>query len=346
LASLWHVKALNILVADLVVAGPETTISLFWQLLSEHITVDAIEEPGRYLGRDHIVFEFNGGRRVHMSMCDYAVSAYELYEKQFGPLKIYDTPFLSEAALTTQGHEDPGQLAGSAAQLLMKLLWLARLSRPDLSFAVTSLASHISRWTRNHDYMLYRLLGYVKGSVSLGVLGTVSGTEAIPRLNLFADADLAGDPLTMKSHSGHFVLIEDDEGTSFPILWGAKKQACVSRSTTEAEIVSAALLVFDDGIPIKTVMELVLGHEVEAVLREDNNAVLVILQNGYSPKLRSLNRTHRISVAALSEALDQGLIKALHTTSKDQRADVFTKALGRTPFLEARNQILVTSKPQ
>ena len=123
--------------------------------------------------------------------------------------------------------------------------------------------------------MLYRLLGYVKGSVSLGVLGTVSGTEAIPRLNLFADADLAGDPLTMKSHSGHFVLIEDDEGTSFPILWGAKKLACVSRSTTEAEIVSAALLVFDDGIPIKTVMELVLGHEVEAVLREDNNAVLL-----------------------------------------------------------------------
>lgn len=49
----------------------------------------------------------------------------------------------------------------------------------------------------------------------------------------------------------------------------------MSRSTTEAEIVSAALLVFDDGIPIKTVMELVLGHEVEAVLREDNNAVLL-----------------------------------------------------------------------
>jgi len=103
----------------------------------------------------------------------------------------------------------------------MKLLWLARLSRPDLSFAATSLASHISRWTRNHDYMLYRLLGYVKGSVSLG-LGTVSGTEAIPRLNLFADADLAGDPLTMKSHSGHFVLIEDDEGTSFPIFGGLR----------------------------------------------------------------------------------------------------------------------------
>ena len=111
--SLWHVKALNILVADLVVAGPETTISLFWPLLSEHIIVDAKEEPGRYLGRDHIMFEFNGGRRVHMSMCDYAVSAYELYEKQFGPLKIYDTPFLSEAALTTQGPRIQGNWQGA-----------------------------------------------------------------------------------------------------------------------------------------------------------------------------------------------------------------------------------------
>ena len=349
--SLWYIQSLQVLVAayvdDIVVSGPQQSVPIFWQMLSQHITVDTIEEPGRYLGRDHLIVDFGTGRHVYMSMCDYAVSAVQLYEDQFHQkLKVYDTPFVSEAALPPQGYEEAGQLAGKAAQLLMKLLWLARLSRPDLSFAITSLASHIAKWTRNHDLMLYRLLGYVKGSVDLGILGTVSAHQSIPRLDLYADADLAGDPMTMKSHSGHFVIIQDDHGTSFPIYWGAKKQSCVSRSTTEAEIVSASVLVFDEGIPIKTVMELVLGEPVVTTLREDNSADIMILQNGYSPKLKSLNRTHKISVAALAEAVDQGLILAVQTPTKEQKGDIFTKALSRPQFLEARSQILVTSKPQ
>ena len=349
--SLWHIKSLNVLVAayvdDLVVAGPQESVPVFWELLSQFIMVDTIEAPGRYLGRDHLIFELGGGRQVFMSMCDYAVTAYRLYEEQFGKtLKVYDTPFVTEAALTPQGYEEPGQLAGKAAQLLMKLLWLARLSRPDISFAITSLASHIAKWTRNHDLMLFRLLGYVKGSVDLGLLGKVSASCSVPRLDLFADADLAGDPLTMKSHSGHLILLQDDQGTVFPLYWAAKKQACVSRSTTEAEIVSASILVFDEGIPIQSVLTLVLGETIPTFLREDNQAAVTIMMSGYSQKLRALNRTHRTSVAALAEAIQHGHFEVVHTGTKDQLADIFTKALGRQLFLTARDRLLVVTNPQ
>ncbi|CAL1164086.1 unnamed protein product [Cladocopium goreaui] len=44
-----------------------------------------------------------------------------------------------------KGYESQGQLAGHAASLLMKLLWLSRLSRPDLSFAITSLGFTVTR---------------------------------------------------------------------------------------------------------------------------------------------------------------------------------------------------------
>ena len=41
-------------------AGPKESVSTFWQMLSQYITVDAIEERGRYLGRDHLIFAFGG----------------------------------------------------------------------------------------------------------------------------------------------------------------------------------------------------------------------------------------------------------------------------------------------
>lgn len=59
--------------------------------------------------------------------------------------------------------------------------------------------------------MLVRLLGYVKGTVKYGLCGSVSNTSVVPRLHLYADADLAGDVMTMRSHSGHFIVLQDEE---------------------------------------------------------------------------------------------------------------------------------------
>ena len=349
--SLWYIKEWDTLVAayvdDIVVAGSVHSVAKFWEQIQKHITIDAVTEPGRYLGRDHVIFEFNNGRRVLMSMADYAMSAFKLYEDQFGQvLRTYETPFVSEAVLTPDGYEKPGQLASNAAQLLMKLLWLARLSRPDISYAITILAGVISKWTLNHDIMLYRLLGYVKHTFQMGLYGQVSTQTEIPRLHLFCDADLAGDPLSMKSHSGIFVVLQCESGTFFPLSWSAKKQTAVSRSTTEAEIVAANEIVFNEGIPVATVLELILGSEVETILQEDDSAVSVILKTGYSPKLRSLNRTHRISVAALSDAIQQRLIQVRQTLTEDQLADIFTKAMPRLKFLSAREAIGVNDPPK
>ena len=114
-------------------------------MLEGHVQVESVEEPGRYLGREHVVFHYQGVKKIHMAMTDYAITAYKLYEDQFNKeLKVYDTPYVTEAALTAEGYEETGQLAGHAAQLLMKLLWLSRLSRPDLSFAITYSIQHIT----------------------------------------------------------------------------------------------------------------------------------------------------------------------------------------------------------
>ena len=239
-----------------------------------------------------------------MSMAYYAKSASEMYEQEFGLLKIQETPFVSDSVLTTEGYETQGHLAGKAASLLMKFLWLARLSRPDLSYAIVSLAGSIARWSRNNDVQLKRLLGYVKGTYSLGLWGVVQHTAILPTLKVYCDADLAGDPVTCKSHSGIYVVTEFEDGSVFPLSWTSKR---VVRSTTEAELASANEGIFQDAIPIKALLEAIQEVEVPTFPMEDNTSCIAIIQAGYSPKLRSMPRTHRISVAALSEALENQL---------------------------------------
>ena len=48
--------------------------------------------------------------------------------------------------------------------------------------------------------------------MDLSVLGTVSASPLTPKLDPYTDADLACDPMTMKSYSGNFILINDKDG--------------------------------------------------------------------------------------------------------------------------------------
>ena len=345
--SVWWFKDWEVLVAtyvdDVIAAGPEQGVAKFWETVRSHVSFDDVTVPGTYLGRDHLVVELNKGKKVFMSMPDYARSSYEMYESEFGALKPCETPFVSESLLTTEGYESQGQLAGHAASLLMKLLWLSRLSRPDLSFAITSLAGAICKWSRNHDIQLKRLLGYVKQTCDFGLWGHVPGYHP-PTLRVYCDADLAGDPLTCKSHTGILVVLDFQGEATFPVSWCSKRQTAVARSTTEAELASANEAVFQECLPIKTILEEILKTTIETVVHEDNTATIQVIAAGYSPKLRSMNRTHRISVAALSEAVERNLIKVEHIESKQQLADLLTKALNKQVFLHLRN--LVGLKPR
>ena len=131
---------------------------------------------------------------------------------------------------------------------------------------------------------------------------------------------------------------------TFPVSWCSKRQTAVARSTTEAELASANEAVFQECLPIKTILEEILKTTIETVVHEDNTATIQVIAAGYSPKLRSMNRTHRISVAALSEAVERNLIKVEHIESKQQLADLLTKALNKQVFLHLRN--LVGLKPR
>ena len=68
---------------------------------------------------------------------------------------------------------EPGKLASSAASVLMKCLYVARMCRFDLLRAVQGLARFMTKWTVRQDQELHQLMSYIHHSKSLKMIGWV-----------------------------------------------------------------------------------------------------------------------------------------------------------------------------
>lgn len=77
-----------------------------------------------------------------------------------------------------------------------------------------------------------RILRYISGSIKLGLVISSSRSSTV---SAFSDADWAANPDDRRSTGGFAVFF----GSNL-ISWSARKQATVSRSSTEAEYKSLA----------------------------------------------------------------------------------------------------------
>ena len=84
------------------------------------------------------------------------------------------TPHIPESSLTEEDLTQSGELDKDASRILMRLLWLSRLTRPDLAFIVTRLAGRVTAWTRFEDRQLHRCVSYLNSSTEVVLTGSVS----------------------------------------------------------------------------------------------------------------------------------------------------------------------------
>ena len=268
------------------------------------------------------------GKMVLFGMTDYVQQAVEHYKRLSGitSLKPARTPYCPENSLKPQDEEHPGALQPHACSILMKDLWAARLSRPDLSRAVCRLASRVTKWTRNDDRKVQRLMEYMNSTVDYKLKGYVGDSTDDLELWLFVDADLAGDTEDARSTSGGFLVIVGPS-TWFPITWIHNKQTATSRSTTEAEGISLGTALVNEAYPVWDLLELILGRTVVLRVKEDNQATIKIFKKGYSQKLAHVKRTHKINLGTIYEAISDHSVQLEYVESGKQVADVFTKDL-------------------
>ena len=193
------------------------------------------------------------------SFLESCVDAYcELAKVKKDQLPNVATPF-TEAGIarpTLDDKETPGRLQPIASKVLMKILFAARMARPDLLRAtqsLDSLASRATKWSAECDIALHRLVSFVHSSTEVFMEGFVGDSFDDCQLWLFADADHAGE-FNSKSTSGCAMFLVGPD-TYFPLNAFSKKQTVVANSSTEAEVVSANHALRAAGIPMLALME-------------------------------------------------------------------------------------------
>ena len=168
-----------------------------------------------------------------------------------------------------------------------------------------------------------RLLRYLKGCPGRGLL--FRRDSEVHHLG-FSDADWAGCPDTRRSVTVYCFFL----GSSL-ISWKTKKQATVSRSSSEAEYRALASATCELQWLVYLLRDLRLSHNRPPVLYCDNQSALHIAAN---PVFHERTKHLDIDCHIVREKSQSGLMKLLPISSSMQIADIFTKAL---PLPSLRN---------
>jgi hypothetical protein len=210
-------------------------------------------------------------------------------------------------------------------KVIGKTLYGARYARPDLLRACQHLTLFFTTWTPRCDKKLFRLMCYLRGSLSFRLIGWVGDIPRDVDPHLFTDADFAGCQSTSRSTSDVHLAVRGPRAC-FPLAGISKRQGCVSHSTPESEIVAGDFGLRVEGLPALDLWIVLLSRPATCFFHEDNQAMIQVCMSGRNPTMRHLLRTHRVSVNALHEMVPRDDVVLLYEESHRQAADIYTKA--------------------
>ena len=212
-------------------------------------------------------------------------------------------------------------------RLIGRLIYLT-ITRPELSYAVHVLSQFMQTPSIEHFQAARRVLRYIKGSPGFGIL-----LHADSNLNVYAycDSDWGACLLTRRSLTGYFVTL----GGS-PVFWKTKKQATVSRSSAKAEYRSMAVAT-SELVWLKSLLTSLGVFPIQVMkLFFDSQAAIHIAKN---PVFHERTKHIEINCHFVRERLVNRDLVLSYLPSRQQPADIFTKALESQQFLHLRAKL-------
>lgn len=200
------------------------------------------------------------------------------------------------------------------------LNFAANQTRPDISFATGYVARYASNPDQTHMDAVNRIFAYLKNDAKRAI--TYSKKHGF-ELKGFVDSDFAGCEDSRRSTSGWVFTLAGG-----PVSWSSQRQKTVATSTMDAEYIAGAEAA-KEAVWIRSFINdlRIPGVHVDAVpLYIDNNSALKLTRN---PEFHSRSKHIDVKHHFIREKVEEGVINSRRIDTKDNLADIFTKALSR-----------------
>ena len=223
------------------------------------------------------------------------------------------------------------------------LLYLAIVSRPDLSYYAMWLGQFNASPTRSHFLAAKHVFRYLAGTQKLSLgLGTPSSNIPISLSGFMqnfgcSDADWASDATDRKSISAYSFYFEGSL-----VSWSAIKQKSITLSSTEAEYY-AMTHVFKEALWLHSFLLFLKFPLPKPFPILCNNQAACSLSN--SPAISARSKHIDIHHHFLRNHILNGSFSTTWNPTEDMPADIFTKALPLATFSRHRDILGLSIPP-
>ena len=238
------------------------------------------------------------------------------------------TPLSSSEKLSLHEGEPLSLEDSTQYRSMIGALQYLTITRPDLCFAVNKVCQFLHAPTTLHWTAAKRILRYVKYTVNVGLTFSRSQSTLV---SAFPDADWDGSIDDRRSTGGFAIFF----GPNL-ISWCDKKQATVSRSSTEAEYKALANATAEI-IWLQSMLKELGVIQVQApCLWCDNLGASYLSAN---PVFHARTKHIEIDFHFVRERVANKQLDVRFIHSRDQIADGFTKALPTQSFEKFRRNL-------
>ncbi|KAE8909416.1 Retrovirus-related Pol polyprotein from transposon TNT 1-94 [Phytophthora fragariae] len=198
------------------------------------------------------------------------------------------------------------------------LLYITTCTRPDIAFMATQLSRFLENPGQQHWNAAVRVLRYLKSTRQHGIIYQ-GGTHSVT-LKAYSDADWGTNLDDRRSVSGVMVMIGNA-----PVVFKSKFQRTVALSSAEAEYMALSLCVQEVLWTRAMLTDMGTLQRNATTIWEDNQGAIALAQNaGYHARTKHVDIRHHF----IRENVERGTVKVEYVDTKNQLADILTKALG------------------